>query len=282
MSTYAIGDIQGCLEPLKQLLNLIEFDPAKDHLLLAGDLVARGPDSLGTLRFLHDIRDNLHIVLGNHDLHILAVRAGSAKLKPREADLLPLLDAEDGNCLLDWLQQQKLLIEVPEFRVVMTHAGIPPQWSLEKARALAAEVEKVLHGDQPKSLYANMYGNQPDYWQDDLENGDRLRLITNYFTRMRFIDKDGRLELGCKGTADNAPPGFMPWFAHPDRQITDHTLLFGHWAALNGVTHVDGIEALDTGCVWGHALTALRLDDRKRFSCPCSLIPVNPRPVERD
>jgi bis(5'-nucleosyl)-tetraphosphatase (symmetrical) len=271
MSTYAIGDIQGCLDPLKRLLDLIAFDPTQDRLLLAGDLVARGPDSLGTLRFLHGIRDNLRIVLGNHDLHLLAVRAGSAKLKPREADLLPVLDADDSDLLLDWLQQQQLLHEEPAFNVVMTHAGIPPQWSLDKARALAAEVETLLHGDTPKTLYSNMYGNQPDYWHDDLEGGERLRLITNYFTRMRFVDKDGRLDLGSKGTVDTAPPGFMPWFVHPNRLITDHTLLFGHWAAVNGETGVAGIEALDTGCVWGNSLTALRLDDRQRFATPCTL-----------
>lgn len=271
MSTYAIGDIQGCLDPLRQLLRQIAFDPANDRLLLAGDLVARGPDSLGTLRFLYTLRDRLDIVLGNHDLHLLAVRAGVAKLKPREADLLPVLDADDSDQLLDWLQQQKLLVEVPAFKVVMTHAGIPPHWSLDKARALAAEVESVLHGDTPKLLYSNMYGNQPDYWHDDLTGGERLRLITNYFTRMRFVDKDGRLELGHKGTLDNAPPGFMPWFAHPQRQITDHTLLFGHWAAINGVTDVADVEALDTGCVWGNSLTTLRLDDMQRFTTPCTL-----------
>lgn len=271
MSTYVIGDIQGCLNPLKQLLNLIQFDPANDRLLLVGDLVARGPDSLGTLRFLYNIRDSLTVVLGNHDLHLLAVRAGSAKLKPREADLLPLLDAEDSDQLLDWLQQQHLLYDDPQRNIVMTHAGIPPQWSLQQAKDLAQEVEVVLHGDQPKLLFNNMYGNLPDYWDDELEGSDRLRVITNYFTRMRFIDKDGRLDLTTKGTPDSPPTGFMPWFAHPDRKITERTLLFGHWAALAGRTNTDGIEALDTGCVWGNALTALRLDDHQRFSCSCEL-----------
>lgn len=271
MSIYAIGDIQGCLDPLKSLLQLIEFDASKDRLLLAGDLVARGPDSLGTLRFLHRIKDNLSIVLGNHDLHLLAVRAGAAKLKPREADLLPLLDADDGDTLLDWLQQQNLLHIEPAYKVVMTHAGIPPQWDLQQAQSLAHEVETILHSDQPKLLFNNMYGNQPDYWDDDLEGGIRLRLITNYFTRMRFIDEDGRLELCSKGTTDTAPAGFMPWFRHPDRQITDHTLVFGHWAALNGETSEPGIEALDTGCVWGNVLTAMRLDDGQRFTTPCAL-----------
>lgn len=271
MSTYVIGDIQGCLAPLKQLLKLVQFDPRNDQLLLVGDLVARGPDSLGTLRFLHRIKESLTIVLGNHDLHLLAVRAGSAKLKPREADLLPLLDAEDSDLLLDWLQQQNLLYDNPQRNIVMTHAGIPPQWSLEQAKALANEVESVLHSDQSKLLFNNMYGNLPDYWDDELDGTDRLRVITNYFTRMRFIDKDGRLDLNTKGTADSAPLGFMPWFAHPERKVTERTILFGHWAALSGQTNTPGIEALDTGCVWGNALTALRLEDNQRFSCPCEL-----------
>ncbi len=270
MSTYAIGDIQGCLTSLQQLLQQVEFDRQQDRLLIAGDLVARGPDSLGTLRFLYSLRDRVSIVLGNHDLHILAVRAGSAKLKPREADLLPLLDADDGDQLLDWLQQQKLLHEEPDFNVVMTHAGIPPQWSLDKARQLAAEVEGVLHGDKPKKLFSNMYGNQPDYWDDDLEGKERLRLITNYFTRMRFVDEDGRLELDSKGTIGTAPAGFMPWFRHPQPVITEQTLLFGHWAALGGETGDPRFQALDTGCVWGNQLTALRLDDMTRFHLECS------------
>lgn len=271
MSTYAIGDIQGCLDPLKELLETITFDPTKDRLLLAGDLIARGPDSLGTLRFLYTIRERLSIVLGNHDLHLLAIRAGCAKLKPREADLLPLLDADDSDMLLDWLQQQKLFHQETDFNVVMTHAGIPPQWTLEQAKSLAAEVETVLHSPRPKQLFNCMYGNQPNFWDDDLKGAERLRLITNYLTRMRFIDKDGRLELGSKGPANSAPAGFMPWFKHPDRKIVDQTIVFGHWAAINGESGTDGIEALDTGCVWGHSLTALRLDDMQRFSCPCSL-----------
>lgn len=269
MSTYAIGDIQGCLNPLKSLLDVIAFNPENDRLLLAGDLVARGPDSLGTLRFLYRIRDNISIVLGNHDLHLLSVRAGTSKLKPRECDLLPLLDAEDSDELLDWLQRQPLLHEEPDFNLVMTHAGIPPQWSLEDTRQFAGEVEKVLHGEHPKRLFANMYGNQPDYWDDELTGCERLRLITNYLTRMRFVDKDGRLEFTNKGPANTPPPGYMAWFAHPDRKLTDHTLLFGHWAALNGETGVNGVEALDTGCVWGNTLTAYRLEDGERFNCGC-------------
>lgn len=272
MGTYAIGDIQGCLEPLQQLLDIIEFSPERDRLLIAGDLIARGPDSLGTLRLLYAMRDNLSVILGNHDLHLLSVRAGCARLKPREADLLPLLNADDSDTLLDWLQQQQLLHLEPGFKVVMTHAGIPPQWTLEQAQALANEVENVLHGDQPKQLFANMYGNLPDYWDDDLEGPERLRVITNYFTRMRFVDQDGRLELSNKGSGDSSPPGFMPWFAHPQRRLdSDYQVIFGHWAALSGQTGDANVEALDTGCVWGHSLTALRLEDNQRFAAPCSL-----------
>ena len=200
MSTYAIGDLQGCLAPFDALLDEIRFNPDHDRLLLAGDLVNRGPDSLGALRRVHELRDNARVVLGNHDLHLLAVAHGHAELKSKDT-LQPILDAPDRDSLLGWLQSQPLLVEVPEFQTVMTHAGLPPLWRLDEARARALEVETVLASPaKAGEFFANMYGNSPAGWHDGLEGTDRWRVITNYFTRMRFIAEDGSLELAAKAS----------------------------------------------------------------------------------
>jgi bis(5'-nucleosyl)-tetraphosphatase (symmetrical) len=269
MSTYAIGDLQGCLGAFERLLTLVDFQPRRDQLLLAGDLVARGPDSLGTLRKVYALRDRVRCVLGNHDLHLLAVAHGCAPLKKKDADLQAILDAPDRDILLSWLRQQPLLVDIPEFNAVMTHAGIPPLWTLDEARRRAQEVESVLHGDHPEKLFNAMYGNQPAGWQDNLDGPARWRVITNHFTRMRFVNDAGELELETKGEADAPPPGYVPWFDHPRRRSIDSLILFGHWAALAGDVAIDGIEALDSGCVWDGFLTALRLDDMQRFQCDC-------------
>lgn len=269
MSTYAIGDLQGCLGAFNRLLALVKFDPAKDQLLLAGDLVARGPDSLGTLRRVYELRHNVRCVLGNHDLHLLAIAHGAAPLRPKDADLGPILEAPDRATLLDWLQQQPLLIDVPEFHAVLTHAGIPPLWTLDEARQRAREVEAVLRGPQAGEFFQHMYGNQPTGFSEDLQGTTRWRVITNHFTRMRFVNDAGELELDNKGEAAEAPPGYLPWFDHPRRRVTDTRILFGHWAALAGDVAIDNIEALDSGCVWDGFLTALRLDDLQRFQCDC-------------
>jgi len=269
MSTYAIGDLQGCLAPFDALLDEIGFHPDRDRLLLAGDLVNRGPDSLGALRRVYQLRDNVRVVLGNHDLHLLATSHGHAGLKSKDT-LQPILDAPDRDDLLGWLQSRPLLVEVPEFQAVMTHAGLPPLWRLDEARARALEVETVLASpDKAEAFFANMYGNSPAGWDDGLEGTDRWRVITNYFTRMRFVNDAGELDLGSKGEPDQPPPGFMPWFEHPQRRERDVRVLFGHWAALEGRTSTAGVEALDTGCVWGGCLTALRLEDGRRFQCAC-------------
>ncbi|MFP1678004.1 symmetrical bis(5'-nucleosyl)-tetraphosphatase [Alloalcanivorax sp. C16-2] len=269
MSTYAIGDLQGCLAPFDALLSRIGFNPDRDRLLLAGDLVNRGPDSLGTLRRVHELRDNVQVVLGNHDLHLLAVAHGHATVKNKDT-LRPILDAADRDTLLGWLQRQPLLVEAPAFNAVMTHAGLPPLWTLEQARERAAEITRVLADPASAGIFfQEMYGNEPAGWRDDLSGAARWRVITNYFTRMRFVNRQGDLDLTTKGEADQPPAGFMPWFEHPDRLERGLMVLFGHWAALKGHTGVAGVEALDTGCVWGGTLTALRLDDGARFHCDC-------------
>lgn len=264
MSVYAIGDIQGCLGSLQQLLKHVEFNPDNDRLLLAGDLVARGPDSLGTLRFLYSIKDNVHAVLGNHDLHLLALAHGKPA-RNKDQDLQAILKAEDSDTLLQWLIEFPLLHEEPEFNAVMAHAGMPPLWKLSEARARANEIAAVLQSEQKQQYFDSMYGNTPINWDDSLSGPDRWRVITNYFTRMRFVNEKGDLELDAKGSSYMAPKGYFPWFEHPKRKGSQRQILFGHWAALEGKTHVKNVHALDYGCVWGGKLAALRLDDMKWF-----------------
>ncbi len=268
MATYAIGDIQGCLEPLQCLLKEIEFNPPNDRLWLAGDLINRGPDTLATLRFLYELRDSITIVLGNHDLHFIAVYYGLRK-RGKNDTLDELLRAPDCADLVYWLRQQKLLHHDPLLNFTMVHAGIPPQWDLSEALAHAREVENVLQGDKIENFLVGMYGNLPSRWDENLDGVDRLRLITNYFTRMRFCNAEGELELQTKESADAAPPGFAPWFSYLARKTCSEKIIFGHWAALEGRTNVNNVFALDTGCVWGGALSALRLEDEAPFSCDC-------------
>lgn len=271
MSTYVVGDIQGCLSALKCLLEKVNFDPARDQLLLAGDLVARGEDSLGTLRLIYQLRDCTRAVLGNHDLHLLALAAGAAPLREKERDLRAILDAADRDTLLGWLRHQPLALELPQHHSVLTHAGLPPGWSVAQTLARAAEVEAALRGAEADDFYRTMYGNTPRGWSDELSGNARLRVITNYLTRMRFVDVDGALDLTSKGEADAPPAGFVPWFLHPARQDTEMRVLFGHWAALAGnVPASANVAALDTGCVWGGRLTALRLEDNQRQHCDCA------------
>lgn len=268
MATYAIGDIQGCFESLQCLLEKIAFNPELDTLWLVGDLINRGPDSLATLRFLYSIRSSVEFVLGNHDLHFLAVAAGLRK-KGQSDTLQSLLDAPDLPVLSAWLQQGKLLHSDPKLGFTMVHAGIPPMWSLPQAQAHAREVEAVLQSRYCAEFLSGMYGNQPNRWRNKLIGVERLRLITNYFTRMRFCTADGLLELETKESMAAAPLGFAPWFAHAERKTQGEKIIFGHWAALEGRANTPNIYALDTGCVWGGALTALRLEDEQLFSCFC-------------
>lgn len=268
MATYAVGDLQGCLSPLKNLLALVQFDPARDTLWLVGDLINRGPESLATLRFVYRLRERVRCVLGNHDLHLLAV--AEAGRTPGKGDTLEeILAAPDRDQLLGWLREQPLLHHDPALGFTMVHAGIPPQWDLAQAQACAREVEEVLRGPQRQAFLASMYGNTPDLWDATLEGIERWRLITNYFTRMRFCSSDGRLELKTKEGPGAPPAGYAPWFSYAQRATRDDRIIFGHWAALEGKANTPNVYALDTGCVWGGAMTMLRLEDQHIFRCQC-------------
>ncbi|MGQ9426251.1 symmetrical bis(5'-nucleosyl)-tetraphosphatase [Gilvimarinus sp. F26214L] len=268
MSTYAVGDLQGCLDPLKCLLDQVNFDPVRDRLWLCGDLVNRGPASLETLRFLYGIRGSLVGVLGNHDLHLLALAWGTNAPRPKDT-LAGILEAPDREELLNWLRHFKLVHHDASLGFAMVHAGIPPIWTLSEAVARSREVEAVLQGEQYRTYFANMYGNEPDCWSEDLKGPERWRVITNYFTRMRFCSAEGRLELKCKLGPDRAPEGFAPWFRHPSPALDESKLVFGHWASLEGKTDREGLYALDTGCVWGRQMTMLCLETGELLRCDC-------------
>jgi len=265
LATYAIGDIQGCYDSLAALLEKISFS-TNDRLWIAGDLVNRGPKSLKTLQYLMQISDQVDFVLGNHDLHLLALAHGHGKVK-RSDTLDDILSSAKANSLIEWLSTGLLVSQKPEFNALMSHAGIPPMWSAKQARELAQEVETAIQGPSAHRFFKHMYGNEPNVWSPDLEGNDRLRTITNYFTRMRFLDAQFALDLTSKGELSTAPHGFKPWFDYHNPHLNE-TLYFGHWAALEGYTGTTKHQALDTGCVWGNTLTALRLEDKKRFSVP--------------
>jgi bis(5'-nucleosyl)-tetraphosphatase (symmetrical) len=267
MTIYAVGDLQGCLQPLQTLLSHVKFNVDKDKLWIAGDMVNRGPESLKVLRYLYHLRDNLEVVLGNHDLHLLAVAAGHRKASPSDT-LDEILTAKDRDTLLEWIRQQSLLHHDEQLGYTMVHAGIPPQWSLTDAIQYAKEVESVIQGNKINKYLKNMYGNVPDRWDDQLKGKERWRLITNYLTRMRFCTHTGKLELNTKAGVDSAPIGYLPWFEHEKRKTSEDKIIFGHWAALEGKADNKNIFAIDTGFVWGGQLTLMRLDDEKLFSTP--------------
>ena len=267
MAIYAFGDIQGCFEPLQRLLAKVNYDPQQDQLWFAGDLVNRGPMSLETLRFIKGLGHRARCVLGNHDLHLLAIHYGGQSVRNHDT-LMPILGAPDREELMDWLRFQPLVILDEGRNWCMSHAGIPPKWSARKARRLAQEVEDVLQSNHCEDFFRNMYGNLPNRWQKGLQGIDRQRLIVNYLTRMRFISADGELDLTSKEGVETAPEGYIPWFEAAGRKAAGTRLLFGHWAALEGNVPVPDIYALDTGCVWGGQLSALRLDDQQWFRVP--------------
>lgn len=262
---YAIGDVQGCLSVLERLLEHIQFDANKDILWFTGDLVNRGPQSLATLRFIKSLGGQHHIVLGNHDLHLLAL-AHYAHPGWKEDTLTEILTAPDRDELIQWLSLQPLLYYDNKSGFTMVHAGLAPSWDLQTATKLAREVETVICSDAAAEFFQHMYGNEPEQWSEQLQDFARLRCITNYFTRLRFCHRDGRLELNTKGTLASSSPDLIPWFAVQPRANADLKIIFGHWAALGGVTNTLNTYALDTGCVWGHKLTAMRLEDEKYFS----------------
>jgi bis(5'-nucleosyl)-tetraphosphatase (symmetrical) len=264
MAIYAIGDIQGCHTTLQQLLLKIQFDPTVDQLWLVGDLVNRGPDSLAVLRWAKAHQDSVITVLGNHDLHALIVYEGAAAAH-RMDTLDELLSAPDAPALFDWLRRQRLAYTQDEFLLV--HAGLLPQWNTAQTLALAGEVEHALRGNDYRDFLYQMYGNQPNSWQDDLSGFDRLRVITNALTRLRICTADGEMEFKFKGKLADIPQGYYAWFDLPARASRDSTILFGHWSAL-GLMLKNDVIALDTGCLWGGSLTALRLQDRQLFQVP--------------
>ena len=261
MSTYAIGDIQGCYRTLITLLDSLSFSD-DDQLWIAGDLVNRGPDSLEVLRFIKSLGPRARIVLGNHDLHLLALASGVDRKVGKT--LKPIMQAQDRDELLSWLIQQPLIQRCDALGYVMTHAGIPHIWSLEQAEHLAKEVTDCLNSTLAVHYFEQMYGNKPAKWKDEIIGFDRLRTITNYFTRMRYIKPSGKLDFDANGGLDEQPEGFLPWFELPT-QVSSHKQITGHWAAL-GLRVAPNHYALDTGCVWGGELTALRLEDGSIFS----------------
>jgi bis(5'-nucleosyl)-tetraphosphatase (symmetrical) len=258
LAVYAIGDIQGCYDDLQKALTEVAFEPARDHLWCVGDLVNRGPKSLEVLRFIRDLGDSAICVLGNHDLHLLALAAGNLKHRD-EHSLDPILQAPDRDELLDWLRRRPLLHYDAGLDFLMIHAGLPPQWDLHTARACATEVEGVLRSDEHVAYFLDMYGNKPDRWDPRLRHMDRWRFITNCLTRLRFCGPDGRLALKEKGPPGSQAKGLIPWFAHPQRATRGQRIVFGHWSTL-GYREEHNVWALDTGCLWGGALTLLRLD----------------------
>ncbi|MFN3543318.1 MAG: symmetrical bis(5'-nucleosyl)-tetraphosphatase [Thiobacillus sp.] len=271
MPTYAIGDLQGCHESLLRLLTAIRFDPAADRLWFVGDLVNRGPDSLAVLRFIRDLGDAAVCVLGNHDLHLLALAEGHGR--PHKGDTLEaVLAAPDREELLTWLRHRRLAWRDGGW--LMVHAGVLPAWTADDVMARAAEAEAVLQGPRYREFFAQMYGNAPVGWHDALEGVERLRVIVNAFTRLRYCSAAGEMEFHHKGAPGTQPPAWMPWFEVPGRKSADVTCVIGHWSTLGLVNRAD-LVALDTGCLWGGRLTAIRLEDRQVFAVGC---PMQARP----
>ncbi len=266
MATFAIGDLQGCYKEFRQLLDLIHFDCSKDRLWLVGDIVNRGPDSLSVLRFVRGLNDAVVMVLGNHDLHLLMVAEGCARLH-RNDTLQDILSAPDRDELLHWLRHQRLLYVDENY--AMVHAGLLPSWNVEQAVLLAQLVEAALRGGDFHNLCSHMYGNEPDHWDDSLEGYARLRVIVNAMTRMRVCTPGGKMNFTHKGLVRDTPPGYLPWFETPNRASREATIICGHWSAL-GLQIRNNLIALDTGCLWGGSLTAVRLEDRKVFQVSCA------------
>jgi len=268
MSTYAIGDLQGCYDELRSLLRKLKFDPARDQLWLTGDLVNRGPKSLDCLRFVKDLGDRAITVLGNHDLHLLAVAMSGDQRKKRDT-LDDVLNAPDREALLRWLRRQRLAHFDARFGLLV-HAGVLPEWDVDQVLALAREGEALLRSAKADAfLREKMYGDEPSRWSAKLKGWDRLRLIINAFTRLRYCSEDGAISMEFKGRPGDQPRGLHPWFDVRDRKTRDTEIYFGHWSMLGKVRwRSERVYGLDTGAVWGGKLTALRLDDGRMFSVP--------------
>jgi bis(5'-nucleosyl)-tetraphosphatase (symmetrical) len=273
MARIAIGDVQGCLTELRGLLETARFSADRDELWFVGDLVNRGPQSLGVLRFVRALGANARVVLGNHDLHLLALAFGSGR-EVRKGDTLDeILQASDRDTLLEWLLGCPLAVRAPQAAPdgaddLMVHAGVVPQWSAAEIQALASEVEQVLR-DRPAELLAGLYGNKPDRWSETLQGIDRWRFVINTLTRLRYCRADGQIDLKMKGAPGSQPPGWQPWFEVDTRRSRGTRMIVGHWSAL-GLRVEPNLLALDTGCVWGGALTAVCLDSGQRWQDACA------------
>ncbi|MFC1602631.1 symmetrical bis(5'-nucleosyl)-tetraphosphatase [Pseudomonadota bacterium] len=272
MATYAIGDVQGCYNELQQLLEKIKFNPADDTLWFVGDLVNRGPHSLEVLRFVKGLGSAAVTVLGNHDLHLLAISQGNARYKDKAHTLDPILNADDREELIDWLRSCPLMHHDARLNFSMLHGGLPPQWDLSTALGLADEMHNALTGPGFHDYCQQMYGNKPAAWSDDLQGMERLRFITNCMTRMRYCDQKGRPALKEKGAPGSQENGYLPWFEHPHRATRKERIVFGHWSTL-GYHKSENVWSIDTGCLWGGSLTALKLRKKKKLkpthlACP--------------
>lgn len=270
MPRYAIGDVQGCFEPLRQLLRELRFSADHDELIFAGDLVNRGPDSLRVLRQVRALGDNARTVLGNHDLHLLAHHFDPARPLRAGDTLQQVLEAPDREPLMDWLLTRPLLICDATHGDLFVHAGLVPQWTVQQAQALAAEAERALRAT-PREFLAGMYGDQPDRWREGLSPADRGRFTINVLTRLRYCSADGTVNLKLKEAPERTPPPWLPWFAHAGRASAAVRVVFGHWSTL-GLLRRKNLLALDTGCVWGGTLTAVNLDDPEAppVQVPCT------------
>ncbi len=275
MATYAIGDIQGCYDELQRLLDKIAFDPNSDTLWLTGDLVNRGPKSLEVLRFVHSLGNSAVTVLGNHDLHLLALWQHQHRHFKSNETLAGIFEADDSEPLLQWLRHRPLMHYDTDLNVAMLHAGLPPQWGRDEALARATEVETILRGPHFHEFLGHMYGNKPAHWSENLSGWDRLRFIVNCFTRLRFCTLDGKLDFKHKGSPDaQQDTDHLPWYRIPQRKSRDLPIVFGHWSTL-GLYRQDNVSAIDTGCLWGGELTALKLEDGgiTTLTCPCHAAP---------
>lgn len=261
MSIYAIGDLQGCYKEFRKLLDKIKFDPNTDTLWLTGDLVNRGPKSLKTLRYVKGLGDAVVTVLGNHDLHLIAAH-GLPKHYPASKDLQSIIDASDADELIAWLRQQPLMHYDKKMKTALVHAGIAPQWSIKDALRYAHEFETILKRDDYHLFLPAMYGDLPNKWSKRLEGSERLNFIVNAFTRMRFCNKNGRLTFTEKNNPAKAPDDLLPWFDVPKRKTNDVRIVFGHWSTL-GYVNKEHVLAIDTGCVWGGELTAVKISGKK-------------------
>jgi len=266
MSTYIIGDVQGCYSELQALLETISFNPDNDKLAFVGDIVNRGPNSLEVLRFIKQLK-NTWVVLGNHDLFLLIIGYGLMPADAYTHTLDSVLNASDKHELIEWLRHQPLIYT--ENNTLLVHAGLPPQWSVQESLQHADAVKNILQGPTFKDFLKNLFGNEPTKWNSNLMGMERLRYITNAFVRMRFCSETGELDLDTNSKISNNHKKYRPWFDWRDYQKDETDIYFGHWAALNGECDAPGCYALDTGCAWGHCLTALRLEDKKRFTVPC-------------